>query len=37
MSDDVPVEGAQRIAVLATEGGTISAGNVLVYLGVNSI
>ena len=34
---DVPVEGAQRIAVLATEGGTISAGNVLVYLGVNSI
>ena len=34
---DVPVEGAERIAIQATKGGVISAGNVLVYLGVNSI
>lgn len=34
---DVPVEGAERIAIKADKGGAISAGNVLVYLGVNSI
>jgi len=34
---DVPVEGAERIAIQATQGGAISTGNVLVYLGVNSI
>ena len=34
---DVPVEGAERIAIQATRGGAIGSGNVLVYLGVNSI
>ena len=34
---DVPVEGAERIAIKAAQGGSITAGNVLVYLGVNSI
>jgi len=33
----VPIEGAERIAVQATKGGTISSGNVQVFLGVNSI
>jgi len=34
---DVPVEGAERIAIQATKGSAITSGNVLVYLGVNSI
>ena len=34
---DVPVEGAERIAIKADRGAAIGAGNVLVYLGVNSI
>ena len=33
----VPIEGAERIAIQATRGGPIGDGNVVVYLGVNSI
>ena len=33
----VPNEGAERIAIQATKGGTIGSGNVTIYLGVNSI
>ena len=33
----IPIEGAERIAIQATKGGSISAGNVQIYLGVNTI
>ena len=33
----VPIEGAERIAIEAAKGDTISSGNVQVFLGVNSI
>jgi len=33
----IPIEGAERIAIQATKGGTIGAGQVDIYLGVNTI
>jgi len=33
----IPIEGIERIAVKATEGGTVGSGTCDIYLGVNSI